>query len=1057
MYLLTRKITVNCGLFLVAALSISSVRAEPLPSDASALTDGNFYVDANSVEKPEDGSVVFVQNFTGNIGLSKYATLFVTPTYSLNVEGAVDVGGTTGGGILAVGDVRGNGTSLNIKNGGLNVNSGTLTIKGKDAPLINSYRRNSTVNVSGDNGINIGGSSIVNMSNGALNYATNGGSLNITGGKFDMTDSIIGMESEQIATDFSEVTTKTTVVVDATPPDPSIPDDPGTPGSREETTNTEIKGNRPAITETSGTINITGGDFIMKGQSVLSKLNMGNFNISGGTFNLNKTDTSGKVASILNGSSSGNINISGGEINLYNNSKIIRAWVETTIDQVTTGPTTVTDTVNSDDGKTHTTTEVTTETIKGDNLVKDFVMNGSDYVLHTPSAGEVAATGSINILGGKINLNNNSEIAVHTSDGKINISGGIVTANGSSKLNSDNGTVMSGGTLNLNDSASVLNGLNMTTASLNIKGTASLIDSNLKAKDSAINIAQNSTINTPVLDLTGSTNLNMQDGASVKADKVSLSDLGILNVAKDATLNVKNTTFKGSSKVNLVDGGSLKVTGTGGLVSFENSSELNLGLAKLMANDNDVSFADNSNVKIKINGSGIGESGTIQAKNINIGAGSNMNVTLAPSIVSKGESIYAQVLDATTVNGEFNINKNNRYAINYVSDAADPEHGKYKVTGIANAEDVAKKTTSSQSIQKEASAWLDSGNLNGNAQTTAVLNILDDLSQNDATAFVDALSVLAPDSAAQVQTVSSNNVVQLYNVVGTRLAGGSAMNNAPRQGYASGDSNGYSDLADNGGVWVQGLYSKSTLDDTEDSKGFEAETTGGAFGIDGRILEDLKVGAGFSYTTTDVDGYMRTTEVDSSTGFVYAEYKPNRWYINGIASYGVSSYDEEKNVAGIKVKGSYDADVMSGQIMTGYKYGIFAPEIGARYVNVSQDEYTDSVGQKIKVDDSSILTGIVGVRVGDTFEPNYHLRLRPEFRIAATYDFDNDGTNAVVSLPNAASYTVTGEGLDKFGVEVGAGVTMDIGNALELAARYEGTFKSDYDNHTGMVDLKYKF
>ena len=74
-----------------------------------------------------------------------------------------------------------------------------------------------------------------------------------------------------------------------------------------------------------------------------------------------------------------------------------------------------------------------------------------------------------------------------------------------------------------------------------------------------------------------------------------------------------------------------------------------------------------------------------------------------------------------------------------------------------------------------------------------------------------------------------------------------------------------------------------------------------------------------------------------------------------------------------------------------------------------------------------------------------------------TYDFIQPDMENSVTLVNGSHYTVKTENLDKFGIEIGARVGLDINKRAEIALEYEGLFKGDYTNHTGLASLKYKF
>lgn len=262
-------------------------------------------------------------------------------------------------------------------------------------------------------------------------------------------------------------------------------------------------------------------------------------------------------------------------------------------------------------------------------------------------------------------------------------------------------------------------------------------------------------------------------------------------------------------------------------------------------------------------------------------------------------------------------------------------------------------------------------------------------------------------------------------------------------------------------MWIQGMFNRSELDDTAKTKGFDADSAGVAMGLEKRVNDQVKLGIGYAYTNTDIDGFMRSTDVDTHTAILYGEYKPSAWFVNGVVSYGWSDYSESKNVAGYNVNADYDATSLGLQAMTGYEMQVkgfnLTPEAGLRYVHTSQDAYTDTVDQRVSANDSDILTGVIGAKADREFTLENEMTLRPEVRVALTYDMFNDAGGSVVTLANGAAYRVDGEALDRFGVELGAGLTAEVNDNVELSLRYEGQFRDDYTDHTGLLNAKYKF
>ena len=433
-------------------------------------------------------------------------------------------------------------------------------------------------------------------------------------------------------------------------------------------------------------------------------------------------------------------------------------------------------------------------------------------------------------------------------------------------------------------------------------------------------------------------------------------------------------------------------------------------------------------------------------------------MTLNGAALAKGETTTLKLFngedsDTVEIEGKFaNLSQNSRYEF------VDNGDGTFKVTSVASAADTVADAGGSANNAGTAEAWDSVSASNSSPVAAAVTEKLAQLSNStnaaEQKAYVDALTVVAPEVAPMVQKTQTETANQVFGAVSTRLTGGSISTGG--EGMASGDN-----IFKRGAMWVQGLFNKSKLDDTSKAKGFDADSNGIAFGAEKFVTDDTKVGIGYAYTTTDIDGFMRDTDVDTHTAILYGEYKPSNWYVNGIATYGWSDYEESKSVAGVGVKADYDVETFGLQAMTGYDMQVkglgITPEAGLRYVHIKQDAYKDSADQRVSANDSDILTGVIGAKVSKNFELSNGMNIKPEARIAATYDLFNDDVNSVVTLANGSAYAVEGEALDRFGMEFGAGVTAEVNDSVELSLGYEGKFRQDYQDHTGLINAKYKF
>ena len=669
--------------------------------------------------------------------------------------------------------------------------------------------------------------------------------------------------------------------------------------------------------------------------------------------------------------------------------------------------------------------------------IKNLNIKGGEFI-HT----NVSSDGfeNLNVSGGKMQLTNTE---MNAWDGNINISGGEINLMGNDTsvetgLYARKEFNITGGTINMKGADTILNNIadykpdEYPAYDLNING--GII--NVTGKQAEISSSKNVNINGGTINIAEGSTLGIYGGNDQTPTTAQLGSAAILNIA--GTLD---TSLNGNGTLNF-NSNSGKITGN---VNMTSGGVMNVGLNNAVI-DGDATFNSGSTLKLEITDGG---NGSLQAANITGKEGSKLalNITKKMEI---GQTLEDVALLKGNVDNHFtNEISNNRYKVT-------SEDGKnFDITYENSASDVVADAGGSANNAQTAEAWdtlVQSSTASDNAK--AVASVLNDLSQNNEQAYVDALTAVAPEVAPMVQKTQTETANQVFGAVSTRLTGGSISTGG--EGMSSGDN-----IFERAAVWVQGMFNKSKLDDTSKAKGFDADSAGVAFGAEKFVTDDTKVGIGYAYTNTDIDGFMRSTDVDTHTAILYGEYKPSNWYVNGIATYGWSDYSEDKSVAGVGVKADYDVETFGLQAMTGYDMNVnglgFTPEVGLRYVHIKQDAYKDSADQRVSANNSDILTGVIGAKVSKNFELSNGMNIKPEARIAATYDLFNDDVNSVVTLANGSAYAVEGEALDRFGMEFGAGVTAEVNDNVELSLGYEGKFRQDYQDHTGLVNLKYKF
>ena len=626
---------------------------------------------------------------------------------------------------------------------------------------------------------------------------------------------------------------------------------------------------------------------------------------------------------------------------------------------------------------------------------------------------------------------NAGTLTLDTTNGDITFSGNMAKTNVANDI-------YNSGTLKISGGKVVSLGGGINNASSNKTGSIEVDGTTLK-------LGSNADIYTDTLSFSNAT-LNAADGADLFAN----GDIGFTNTEvtlANSQINGNRLTFNGGSlalgtstltadnlsfsNIGKID--ATQATLNGKNISFDNAG-IDIGSKELKA-DGDITFSNNSNLFLTVQNET--QYGKLTATNITNNGG-KMTVTVASNAFGSSDEITVDILNASgnLKEGDFNAPiaaDNNFFEIKY----NDADDGSYTITKKG---DPTPTPTPGGETMGIAEAWQKAGFTSAGAEE--VYQHLQHVGS-----LKDAYTALAPTEAPVIQTALIQIQNQIIGAVSSQLTGG--LSSPVSEGKSAGDG-----ILNKVRSWVKLLVNHAKY---SAHNGFSSDVQGVSMGVDKLIREDFRLGLGYAYTNGDIDGFWRSSDLTSHTAILYGEYKPSNWYVNGIATYGWADYEEKKNLQGLLVRSKYDVDSFGLQVMTGYDFGIYTPEIGLRYARFKRDGYRDTADQYVSSDTSDILTAIMGVKFEKQFTTCGGTRWKPEARLAATYDLITDEDNALVTLNNGAAYEAKGEHLKRFGVEFGAGVNIEVNDKVDISFGYEGHFRKDYQDHTGMVSAIYKF
>ena len=332
--------------------------------------------------------------------------------------------------------------------------------------------------------------------------------------------------------------------------------------------------------------------------------------------------------------------------------------------------------------------------------------------------------------------------------------------------------------------------------------------------------------------------------------------------------------------------------------------------------------------------------------------------------------------------------------------------------------------------------------------------------------FEAALESLAPDISGAIinltSSVGRSAMVTVLNRLVALRSGGHGVT-----GLAAGDP--FQDV----GVGVQGFGSTIDQDNRQGIAGFDADTLGVTFGADTLFSDNMRLGAAFSYSGTDVDtkGLANTLDIDSYQGTVYASYQMDQHYVDASISYGKNQYDSRRRIAVGAINstavGDFEADQIIIQSTYGreYNYGediYLSPYAGLFYANIDIDGYTETgagaLNLSVQGETHESLESVVGISVRKEMETAKGTSVVPEVHVSWRHEFlDERQVNTSTFTGGGASFTTNGFDPANNSFNVGASYSVYQENNIDIQVSYDYEAKSDYRGHSGILNIRYNF
>ncbi|WP_419794409.1 autotransporter outer membrane beta-barrel domain-containing protein [Pseudomonas palleroniana] len=467
--------------------------------------------------------------------------------------------------------------------------------------------------------------------------------------------------------------------------------------------------------------------------------------------------------------------------------------------------------------------------------------------------------------------------------------------------------------------------------------------------------------------------------------------------------------------------------------------------------------------------------GTTLTGNLNVASGAGIDMRLADSVVPttpyltvNGAANFAQAskLTVSAKPGDFaSTNSGTQYTLlqatslqnnglsvassssllNVLSYSADAQTVKAVVAVKDN-----------QQVQQELAA-VGASAASATAVNTFKNDVLSDLNQNDA-----VFQALANAGTAQQLAQVSEQLKPDVNrgALDVALSGQTVVNSAIFNRLT-----GQRDSHQTGGVWVQGLSSNMDQDGRGGNNGYSANSSGMAVGVDGRVNETTTLGVAYSYLNSNIHSDLgNKTDVEGHALSLYGNWALQNWFVDGSLSYGHNDNDSKRHVAGTTAKGSYDSNVLSASVISGYSFKpsqavVIEPRVAARYSNVRMDGYTEK-GSSAALSTSSQRYEVGELGAGVRLAGNLPMgagNLQPEATLMAYHDLMGDRVAQTSSFVTGGSaFTVNGASVARDSYEASVGVNYQVSD-FTLGASYTRQARSGFDADGVMLKARYAF
>ena len=346
-----------------------------------------------------------------------------------------------------------------------------------------------------------------------------------------------------------------------------------------------------------------------------------------------------------------------------------------------------------------------------------------------------------------------------------------------------------------------------------------------------------------------------------------------------------------------------------------------------------------------------------------------------------------------------------------------------------------------------------------NPQMNGVITALNKLGSNKEVS--DAVDSTTPQTSTSSFTASNQISNNISNIVSQRqtitLNGG---------GLNSGD-----EMFNDKNFWAKAYGSMGSQDDKNGVNGFDIDSYGFGFGIDGEYSDNNQIGVGFFYTNADVDvnNVSQTSDIDVYSLIVYGANPviDNKTHFMYQLGYSWQDTSSQRDIAfmGTSAKADYTSKVASVdlKLLRDYKINdelLLQPFVSTTYRHFNSPSYSENGAGALNLNVNSFSSSefIVGAGTLAYYKLDDKSKLFGNANVG--YDLKDDNNIVTSSYQGASGLSFETEGIDngRVSYDLGFGYERDLSELSNLSFSYnfqgEG---SKYTNHVMSAKFTLKF